>query len=114
MSDDRLDLSALDPTQDNERWESLIAAIRERAAPELALRSERSVIGVLGYWAWPVLAAASLIALLSGGALALLRPTPVYAGVVEALGLSEPVAVWLQQNAVTTDDLLIALGGDRE
>jgi hypothetical protein len=111
MEGERLDLTALDPSVDGERWEVLIAAILQRAGPELALRAERgTVVSVLGRWAWPVLAAASLVALLSGGALTLLRPQEAFGTVLQSLRLSEPVALWLEDGGpITTGDVLIAL-----
>ena len=36
MESERLDLSALDPSQDPQRWESMIARVMERAGAELA------------------------------------------------------------------------------
>jgi hypothetical protein len=110
MEQERLDLSALDPCGDAVHWESMIAAIMGRAGPELSLRSEQGVVSVLGKWAWPLLAAASLVALLSGGALTLLRPSDATGGVVQALRLEEPVSLWLEEGgSVTTGDLLAAL-----
>jgi len=113
MVDDRLDLSSLDPTVDEVGWKRLAASIHRQAAPELARRAARGgVLGVVGHWAWPMLAAASIVAVLSGGALALVRPPAVWEGVIQALDLSEPVSEWLEEGRpLNTDDLLLALEG---
>ncbi|HUF69090.1 MAG TPA: hypothetical protein VMM79_10650 [Longimicrobiales bacterium] len=115
MKDERLDLSPLDPVQDELRWRRLAARIRERAMPELARRAGREgVLGTLGHWAWPTAAAAALVALMSGSALALIRPPEVMAHVVQAFDLEAPVSVWLlEDRAPTTDDLALALERDR-
>jgi len=111
MEGERLDLTALDPSTDGAHWEGLIAAILQRAGPELASRSERgTVLSLLGNWAWPVLAAASLVALLSGGALTLLQPQEAFGTVLQSLRLSEPVSLWLEDGGpITTGDVLTAL-----
>lgn len=113
MVDDRLDLSPLDPTVDEVGWRRLASAIHRRAAPELARRAAGGgVLSLLGHWAWPMLAAASVIALLSGGALALIRPPAAWEGVIQAFELTEPVSVWLEEGgSPTMDDLLVALEG---
>ena len=110
MDSERIDLTPLDPTVDAVRWEMLLGGIRERTAVEMALRADRGVLGVLGNWAWPLLAAASIVAVLSGGALALLRPPEPFSGVIQALQVSEPVSTWLEQGGpITTSDVLLAL-----
>jgi len=114
MTDERLDLSPLDPTTDEVGWRRLAARIRERAAPELARRAGREgVLGTLGHWAWPTAAAAALVALMSASALALVRPPEVLGHVVEALDLEAPVSVGLEEGrAPTMDDLVLALERD--
>jgi len=111
MRDDRLDLSPLDPTHDEVGWRRLATSIHRRAVPELARRAGRDgVLAAVGHWAWPMLAAASIIAAVSGGALALIEPTDTSSHVVQAFDLDAPVSVWLEQGrSPTTDDLLLAL-----
>jgi len=111
MTDDRLDLSPLDPSRDEVRWRWLGATIRNRAAAELARRAGRAgVLSTVGHWAWPAAAAAALVAVLSGGALALVHPPATTEHVVQAFDLEEPVSAWLEQGrAPTTDDLVLAL-----
>lgn len=114
MKDERLDLSPLDPTLDEVGWRRLAARIRERAAPELARRASREgVLGTLGHWAWPTVAAAALVALMSASALALVRPREAMSHMVQAFDLDEPVSVWLEQGrSPTMDDLVLALERD--
>ncbi|MGH7505809.1 MAG: hypothetical protein ACRELX_09165 [Longimicrobiales bacterium] len=116
MNADRLDLSPLDPSADASRWEWLVASIVERASPELSRRAARnSLLGSLADWAWPALSAAAVLAVVSGAALALTRqpaeaqPTVF---VAEALEVSEPVRLWLDEGrAPTRSDLVLVLGG---
>jgi len=111
MMDDPLDLTPLDPFVDPLRWEALADAIRLRAAPELARRAEAGdVLGIIGYWARPMLAAAMVIVAVSLTALMMIRPQQSWGGVVEALQLDEPLATWLGNSGpLTTDDVLIAI-----
>jgi hypothetical protein len=111
MMDDPLDLTPLDPTVDPVRWEALAEAIRLRAAPELARRTEAGdVLGLIGYWARPMLAAAMVVVAVSLSALTMIRPPETFGGVVEALQLDEPVATWLATTGpLTTDDVLFAI-----
>lgn len=111
MMDDPLDLTPLDPTVDPLHWEAIAEAIRLRAAPELARRADAGdVLGMIGYWARPMLAAALVIVAVSLSALTLIRPQPAWGGVVEALQLEEPVATWLETSGpLTTGDVLIAI-----
>jgi hypothetical protein len=119
MEIDRLDLAPLDPTRDAVRFERTIAGIMERAAPELARRAAPGVLGLVGNWAWPTLAAAGLAALLSGAALALANNRAQAAenidGVVHFLGIADPVAAWLDADrAPTTEDVIqLVEGADR-
>lgn len=121
MEEDRLDLKPLDRMADPERVEALVSAIVAAAAPELARRaSGGGLLALLGGWAWPTLAAASLAAAVSAAALVSERPAPAAgttvanAGpVVTALELSEPVALWVDGNrGPTTADLVLAVERD--
>ncbi len=119
MDREMLDLSSLDPSRNVTRWERLIGRIMERARPELALRSSDSgVLSLLGKWAWPALAAAGVVAVVSGAALALTRrqvqDADITDGIVHFLGIAEPVSVWLDtERAPTTDDVILLVeGGD--
>lgn len=117
MDSERLDLTALDPTMSEERWERMIEGILARARPELVRRAARAgLLGVLGDWAWPALAAAALAAVVSGAVLARAADggdvgIPV-GGVVPALGVAEPVSVWLDEGrGPQVHDLIVALEG---
>lgn len=117
---DRLDLSAVDPTRDAARWERLIARINAAARPELARRSRQAgVLSLLSRWAWPTMAAAGLAAVLSGAALALTRSRVLAAdstdGVVQFLGIADPVAVWLdaERSPSARDVIVLVEGGEQ-
>jgi len=118
MEEDRLDLTPLDRLADADRMEGLVAEIVAAAAPELARRAAGGgLLAVLGGWAWPTLAAASLAAAVSAAALFSARSAPASAAtvgsagpVVTALELSEPVTLWLDgARGPTTADLVLAL-----
>lgn len=119
-NNERLNLAALDPAADTERWERTIASIRERALPELARRSAaRSPLLLLAGWARPMLSAAAVLAAISIVLLNLdahpeqpvvLQQEP---GMVEALQVPAPLATWLtEERAPTVDDLILALDGE--
>jgi len=114
MSDDRLDLSPLDLAMDPAKFETMVAAISSRAAPELERRAGRGgVLGVLGHWAWPMLAAASIVAVLSGSALAFVHPQAVWVPVAQAIQVTEPQPTWLAEGRnADTSDLILALEGE--
>lgn len=64
MHDSKIDLSALDPAQDTERWHQLVESIAARA---FARRKERLTVGYqLLSWARPVLAAAAALTIVFG------------------------------------------------
>lgn len=119
MERERLNLSALDPAADSERWELLVGTITRRAMPELARRAAlRSPLVLLAGWARPMLAAAAVLAVISIAALnaPLEPPSPSIgqaAGMVEELRVPAPLAAWLtEERGPTVDDLILALDGD--
>ncbi|HEX6135100.1 MAG TPA: hypothetical protein VFZ24_14120 [Longimicrobiales bacterium] len=114
MTDERLDLSALEP--DDVQRELLVAAIMARAGSELARRAaDVSPIAVLSDWMRPALAAAAIVAaicisVLSSGELTHVEPG---AGLTDALDVPAPVNEWLiSGREPTVADLLIALEGE--
>lgn len=121
MDKERLNLAALDPAADAERWEHTIASIREHALPELARRrsAARSPLLLLAGWARPMLSATAVLAAVSITLLSLddrpeetvvLQQAP---GMIEALQVPAPLATWLtEERAPTVDDLLLALDGE--
>ena len=120
MHEERIDLTLLDSLADPEHAEALVAAINEAAAPELARRAAGGgVLAMLGSWAWPTLAAASLAAAVSaaallstgapssGDSLALADPA------IEAIEEAEPVLLWLDADrGLVAADLVMALEGE--
>ena len=68
MSDlERMDLSALDPARDPERWSRLTETTRLRIEASLeGRRGPRKALDVLAAWHRPILAAAAVLALAFG------------------------------------------------
>lgn len=109
--EERIDLSALE--LDEGRRELLVAAIMANAMPELARRRALDVspMQMLSGWMRPALAAAAVIALLSGSVLALdLTEAAPGGSLAEALAVPEPADAWLVgERAPTVGDVLIAM-----
>jgi hypothetical protein len=109
--DERIDLSAME--LDDGRRELLVAAIMANAAPELARRRALDVspMLMLSGWMRPALAAAAVIALLSGSVLALdMTESAPGDGLANALAIPEPADAWLVgERAPTVGDVLIAM-----
>lgn len=114
-----IDLSALDPTADPERFEPLIRSIAARAASELERRSGQhtrapgqpfdgpaiQVVQVIRDWQrvlWPV---AAVIALASLATLRLVEPPSAANGsaesqLAEALGVPTYIASWVASDQI--------------
>lgn len=113
MSDEALDLSSIE--LDVARRERLVASIMARVEPELLRRrSARGVLGLVGMWRIPVIAASMLITVLSLGALALAERAQeapaVTVDLYDALELDQPVRRWLAEGrGPTTADLVSVL-----
>jgi hypothetical protein len=118
MSDERIDLSSLDPTQDAERFDAIVRSISAAAAGELAARRARtSVVGQVASWWRPLLAAAAIVGIVSIGALARLQASSgvseTEAGLAEAIGMPQQIAEWvLTEDVPTPTELLVVLEGD--
>ena len=112
MDDGRLDLSPLDPTRDRGRFESVIRSIQTAAAPELAARRSRSgAFAQLVQLRRPMLAAATVAAIVSAGVLLKVRIPESSAstdGVAEALGVPTVLAVGVHHERVPTLSELFA------
>jgi len=66
VNDDKLDLSALDPARDSERWEQRIGQVVARAVVARAVVARRwSIGGQLRSWARPALGLAAAAAVFS-------------------------------------------------
>jgi len=114
MSDEPLDLSSIE--LDAARRERLVASIVARAEPELLRRrAARGVLGLVGMWRVPVIAASMLITALSLGALVLAEraseaPAAATVDLYDALELDQPVRRWLAEGrGPTTVDLVTVL-----
>jgi len=112
MKDDRIDFSAIDPTKDDAHFEELVSTIVRDAGVELERRRSRlTVVGQVGQWWRPLLAAAAVIIVVSLGVLWQLGGNGsivlVENGIEESLGVPAEVATWLRSDELpTTSDLL--------
>ncbi len=118
MDEDRIDLSPLDPTRDRDRFERAIQSIQVAAAPELLARSERGgLLTQLVRLRGPMLAAASIAAIVSAGVLLKVEVPEASAstdGVAEALGVPSVLALGVhQERAPSLSELLTALEEDQ-
>ena len=112
MDDDRIDLSPLDQTRDRAKFESAIQAIQAAAAPELMSRRDRSSpLAQLVQLRRPMLAAASVAAIVSAGVLMKVQIPEASAstdGVAEALGVPSVLALGVQDERVPSLSELFA------
>lgn len=98
MTDDRVDLSPLDPTVDEHRFDGIVSTIVERAGDELARRRARTgALAQMASWRKPMLAAAAVLLLLCGGVMLRVRVPEVatevkYEGIAEAMGVPTVLA----------------------
>jgi anti-sigma-K factor RskA len=97
MNDERLDLRALDPTRDPERFERAVGRIMDRAALPLAARRARlTAVGQVTRWWRPMLAVAAALAIVALGVLTRVDPAAATEpGVAEAIGIPTTVATWM-------------------
>lgn len=114
MEPDRVDLSALDPTLDRQRYERLVRRTLNDAAPELARRAgPYAPVVLLGAWARPLLAAAALVTIVAGGVLAATergRDDGPVLSTADDLGVPAPAADWLAEGREPTKaDLVLAM-----
>ena len=112
MDTERVDLSPLDPAEDQLRYERWVRRILAAAAPELARRArENGPLTLLAGWARPTLAAAAVIAAVALGVLsAVEREAATTDSVVDALGVPTPAAEWLEdEREPTASDLVVAM-----
>lgn len=115
MEPERMDLSALDPTRDELRYERLVRRIVDAAGPELARRAAAATpLAMLAGWARPTLTAAAVVAVLAGSALMSTEragaPAAAPDNVADALGLPAPASDWLiEGREPSADDLVLAM-----
>ena len=104
MSDERLDLSPLDPTADQERFDRIAASIARRAAPALAARRRNFWEG-FATLRGPVLAAAAVLLVVSVVVIArtdtrrssetgTVASTESSQSLIEAAGVPSSIAQW--------------------
>lgn len=114
MEPERIDLSPLDLAEDQLAYERLIRRVMDAAEPELSRRAgESGALALVASWARPTLAAAAVIAALAAGALFStdrMQAEPADDSVVQALGLPNPAADWLEAGREPTEsDLVLAM-----
>jgi hypothetical protein len=115
MEPERMDLGPLDPAADARAYERLVRRVMDAAAPELERRARRTgPLGIVTAWARPTLAAASIVAAFAAGALLSTdRTGPMVPGSVEALGVPDPAAEWLEDGREPdAGDLVLAMERD--
>ncbi len=116
MDDDRIDLSAFDPTRDEAHFDRLVDSIMVRAADQLAeRRASSSPLMQLVQWRRPMLAAAAVIAMVSVGVLWQVQSPGLEeetTGVAEAIGVPSLLAQGIRNNELpTTAELFEAFQG---
>ena len=106
MDDNRIDLSSLDPTRDQARFDRLVGSIMGEAASELeARKGARNTLTLLVSWKRPMLAAAGLVAVVSCGILWRVQAPEQIAeeiGVAEAFGIPSLLAEGIRANDMPT------------
>jgi len=118
MSDsDRVDLRALDPRLDSERWERMVRGIMRRSSEELLRRRARTYtptpIEGLVAMLRPALAAAAVLTVASMAALSRPVAEATHPGsFVESSRLPEPVTIWLEDGSPPTATDLYVSNGD--
>ena len=110
------DLIELSPERSPERWEALVTAIGERAAPLLAERRRKTLAGTLAGWSRPgftvaaglAAAAVAVLALLPGAARdELLSAADAEITLAEAM-VPWSVAAWMDGSYAPTAPELVA------
>lgn len=115
MDEERIDFTALDPTRDAIRFEGIVQAIGDGAAVELARRRALgTVVGQISLWKRPLLAAATITALISSAVLWGTGYTDSTSasdsGVAEVLGVPSQLALWVRGEGIPTPgELLVVL-----
>jgi hypothetical protein len=108
MTDDRLDLSPLDPTRDSVGFDRVVGRIMDRAALPLARRRARATaIGQITTWWKPMLAVAAAVVLAAVGVLTQVEPAAATAQVqeaslAEAMGIPSTLVGWMSSEETPT------------
>jgi hypothetical protein len=117
MSFEPMDLGPVGADADAERFEAMVAGVMRRARPELERRAAaQPVLGMLGRWVWPTLAAAAIATVASTVVLLYEAPSAVLPGTAfaqQGSGFAEMLPVWLAENRTPTSaDMMMILEGD--
>lgn len=100
MTDERVDLSPLDPTADRAAYELAVGQIMNAATLPLARRRARyTAMGQVSRWWRPMLAAAAAVVLAAVGVLTQVETATAAAApastVAEAIGIPASVEAWM-------------------
>ena len=120
MSDERIDLSALDMAEGSERFERIVGQITWRARMELARRAalrQVSPVEAVAAWYRPAIAAAAAIAIISVMALTTIgrHHTDVQPGAyMSGAEVPDALTSWYEEgSSPTAAELLVANEGGR-
>ena len=108
-SEERIDLSPIDPFADPANLERTLDRIRRRAAPLLqARRGTPDVWGLIAGWRRPILTAAGLLVCAAVLVLATATPRePRVGSFAEAAGFPSSVAGWVEDDGTLTPATLL-------
>lgn len=118
MTEDSFDLTPLDPTDGQDGFERVVAAVLAAAELELAARRARqSVVAQVAGWWRPLLAAAAITGLISlvslAGSDGRAASSTTESGLAEAIGIPSQIAEWVRSDeAPTTAELVLVLEND--
>ena len=101
-------LGRLDPARDSVAFDRIVFAITADALAERTAAAQPTVLGALGAWSAPAIAAAAAIVMAAGVAVTLL-PSPAAAApasFAESAGIARPLVQWSADNHSPTPDEL--------
>jgi len=107
-------LDRLDPARDSAAFDRRVLAIAADALAQRTAAPQQTVLGALGAWSAPAIAAAAAIVIAAGVAVTLL-PLPAAAApasFAESAGIARPLVQWSADNhSPTADELFRAVSG---
>jgi hypothetical protein len=110
MDEERLDLSALDPSVEGARWELMMDAVVSRGMASLAMAQRPSVADLLAGWRRPVLALAAVMALVAIPLLLFVQEQPVGKASPQQAAVTLAVIDWAWAGETRPTDLIEAIG----
>ncbi|MDX1623638.1 MAG: hypothetical protein R3199_06625 [Gemmatimonadota bacterium] len=119
MSDERFDLSGIDPTRDEASFDRVVDGIMAVASDELERRRTTArPLAAVSAWTRPALAAAAVVAAISVAGLAAVPRPPTSAepeaGIAEALGVPADLGPFVRGEASpSVANVLVGMAGRR-